>query len=251
MMSDWTVSDAYSEQKSDLLALELGNHLFETLNKQTPLARQVQQLRQNLIQSHGFYVPAIRIKTTATSDDEYVIRLRGQRVGQAVLYPSLCFSTETEKEAGIRGVHPVTQQPGFWHEGEGIPAHELLLSHVKSVMEQKAPELLTYESVARWLQQAKSHVPNLLKELEKRGVTVGLIWQIMRKLLAQRIPLHPFEDLLETIMEYYVMHPPGGYAPPEWSQSHPDDIVKYIASKKKKRLPNPGQTTAKIRHLNR
>lgn len=248
-MNDWSISDAYSEQKSDLLALELGNNLYDTLNKQVPLARQVQQLRQSFMQTHGFYVPAIRIKTTATSGDEYTIRVRGQRVGQAVLHPSLRFTTETEHTEGIRGIHPVTHQPGFWNEDDGVPAHELLLNHVKSVMEQKSSELLTYEIAFRWLQQAKSHVPNLLKELEKRGVTPGLIWQIMRKMLAQRIPLHPFEDLLETIMEYYIVHPPAGYAPPEWSQSHPDDIVKYIAAKKKKRLPQPGQTTAKIRHI--
>lgn len=248
-MSDWTIADAYSEQKNDLMALELGTTLYESLNKKSALPRQIQQQRRCLMQSHGFYVPAIRIKTTSSFDNEYCIRIRGNRVGQSVLHPPLYFSTEVTE--GLQGVDPVTQQEGYWNEHNGVSAEDVLLRHLKAIMERKAPELLTYETVARWVQQAKSHVPNLIKELEKKGVTPGLIWQIMRKLLLRRIPLHPFEDLLEMMMEYYVVHPADGYAPPEWSQAHPDDIVKYIAAQKKKRLPQPGQTSAEIRRIKR
>lgn len=248
-MSDWTVSDAYSEQMSELLLLELGTTLYESLNKQSQIARLVQGQRRKLMQTHGLYVPSIRIKTIPTTENEYTIRIRGQRVGQAALHPPLTFSTE--ESDGIPGYHPVTQQPGVWNEHTGVPAQQLLLDHLKTVMEQKAPTLLTYETAARWLHQAKSYAPQLIKELEKRGVTPGLIWQVMRKMLTKRIPLHPFEDLLETVLEYYIVHPPAGYAPPEWSQSHPDDIVKYIAAQKKKRLPQPGHTTGAIHHLKR
>ena len=246
-MSDWTVSDAYSAQKSDLMSLELETKLYEALNTEAQLARKVQEQRRQLVHSHGLFIPSIRIRTMAAEESEYVIRIRGQRGGRAVLHPPLTFSTEALD--GIPGYHPVTQQPGFWGEHEGDPAYTLLLDHLKTVMEQKAPELLTYETAARWLHQAKSYAPELVKELEKRGVTAGLIWQVMRKLLAKRIPLHPFEDLLETVLEYYIVHPAGGYAPPEWTQAHPDDIVKYIAAHKKKRLPRPGRTTAAIHHL--
>lgn len=246
-MNDWTVSDAYSEQKSDLMALELGTKLYETLNRETPLARLIQKQRRTLTRSHGFFIPAIRIRTTTAVEKEYIIRLRGHRVSQVTLRPPLYFSTKAKE--GIQGIHPVTQQAGFWNEEEGTSAQDLLLQHLRSVMEMKAPELLTYETTVRWLQQAKSHVPNLVKELEKKGMTPGLLWQVMRRLLARRVPLHPFEELLETVMEYYIIHPPGGHAPPEWSQAHPDDLVKYIAAQKKKRLPQPGQTMAEVRHI--
>lgn len=248
-MTNWTVSDAYSKQKSDLMALELEKGLYEALHGETRIARAIQEERQKLVETHGLFIPAIRIKTVTADEKVYTIFVRGQRVGQAVLHPPLTFSAAAED--GIPGVHPVTQEPGFWGENGGASAHELLLHHLRTVMEAKAPLLLTYETAARWLHQARTHVPTLVKELEKRGVTTGLIWQVMRKLLDQRIPLHPFEDLLETVMEYYIVHPPAGHTPPEWSQSHPDDIVKYISAQKKSRLPRPGQTSAAIHHLKR
>lgn len=251
-MNDWTISDAYGEQKSDLIALELSTSLYEALNSSAHLARSIQEQRRELMRTHGLFIPSIRIKTMHTTEKEYRLLIRGQRVGQGTLHPPLTFSTEqSEDENEIPGIHPVTHEPGFWNKNDGLSAQHMLLEHIKTVMEQKAPDLLTYETAARWLHQAKSYVPGLVKELEKRGVTPGLIWQVQKRLLAKRVPLHPFEDLLETILEYYIVHPPAGYTPPEWSQSHPDDIVKYIAAQKKKRLPQPGRATAGIHYLKR
>lgn len=248
-MNEWSIADAFSYQKYDLIALELEPALYDTLSKQPNFASSVQEERKHLMQSHGLFVPAIRIKRNAYEKNRYVIRIRGQRVGEGILHPPFNFSNEGEE--GIPGIHPVTNEPGVWTEGEGQTAQALLLSHLRAIMEKKSPDLLTYETAARWWQQARSHVPNLIKELEKHGFTVGLMWQVMRKLLKKRIPLHPFEDLLETIMEYYIVHPPHGYAPPDWSHSHPDDIVKYIAAQKKRRLPPAEQSLSVVRHLKR
>ncbi|WP_054951308.1 FHIPEP family type III secretion protein [Numidum massiliense] len=246
-MNDWSISDAYSKQKYDVLALELGASLYDTLFKQTDLAIRVQHLRQRIMGTHGLFVPAIRIKPTELAPHRYVVRTRGQLAGEGVLRPPLLFSSVHEE--GEPGVHPVTNEAGVWTDSDGTPAADLLLDHLLYVMEKKAPDLLTFETASRWWLQARTHTPLLYKELEKRGMTTGLMWQVMRKLLAQRIPLHPFEQLLETIVAYYVVHPPQGHAPPEWSSAHPDDIVKYVAKQKKKRLPPPKRPTAVIHRI--
>ncbi|PTM56529.1 FHIPEP family type III secretion protein [Desmospora activa] len=236
-MADWSLSDAYGEQTGDILSLELGNNLYEQLLSDPHFSRRIQSVRKEVFNRLGVYLPSVRIRSHSELEpNHYRICIRGNRLADGILHPPLRFSL-TAKE-GTVALHPVERVNGRWNPQEGEEAATILLTHLRQVIDRRLDQLITYDWVARWLKQAKSHTPDLVKELEERGLTPGILWSISKLLLKERVPLHPFEELLETVLEYYLIHPHEGYTPPEWTHPHPSDIAKFIAHKKKdRRLP--------------
>lgn len=235
-MADWNLSDAYTDQKAETIRLEIGPALYKYLMKESDFAATIQSLRKSVLQERGVYLPAVRIKTgSAEEPNRYVIRIRGRRVADGELYPPLRFSTQQESDRPA--IHPMKRVEGYWTEGEGETAREIITAHLRHILHSRVDELFTYELAVRWLKQARSHVPELVDELKERGMTPGLLWSVIKLLLRDRIPIHPFEELLENILDYYISHPPHGYAPPEWTHPHPESIAKFIAEKRKRRMP--------------
>ncbi|MEW9033167.1 MAG: FHIPEP family type III secretion protein [Planifilum fimeticola] len=235
-MADWSLSDAYTDQKADTIGLEIGPTLYEYLMKESDFAATIQNLRKSVLQERGVYLPAVRIKTgSAEEPNRYIIRIRGRRVADGDLYPPLRFSEQHVSDRPA--IHPMKRIEGYWTENEGETAREIITAHLRHVLHSRVDELFTYELAVRWLKQAKSHVPELVDELKERGMTPGLLWSVVKILLRDRIPIHPFEELLENILDYYISHPPQGYAPPGWTHPHPESIAKFIAEKRKRRIP--------------
>lgn len=236
-MADWNLSDAYGEQKGDVLSLELSPALYETLLAEPDFTARVQAVRKELFRQLGVYLPSIRIRSQFELDsDQYHIGIRGNRIADGRLYPPLLFSSQAD--SGTEGFHPVHRVKGYWNPQEGEDAVTVVINHLHQVVNRRLEQLVTYDWVARWLKQAKSHSPDLVKELEERGLTPGILWAVSKQLLKDRIPLQPFEELLETVLEYYLVHPHEGYTPPEWTHPHPSEIAKYVSHKKKdRRLP--------------
>ncbi|MDR6225739.1 FHIPEP family type III secretion protein [Desmospora profundinema] len=238
-MADWNLSDAYGEQKGDVLSLELGPGLYEPLLADPDFTGQIQAVRKEVFRQLGVYLPSVRIRSQSELEpNQYQIRIRGNRIVDGVLHPPLLFSHVIE--SGTMGLHPIDQVEGRWNSREGEEAATILLNHLRQVINRRLDQLVTYDWVARWLKQAKSHSPDLVKELEERGLTSGILWSVTKLLLKDRIPLHPFEELLETVLDYFLVHPHEGYTPPEWTHPHPSEIAKYVSQKKKdRRLPHP------------
>lgn len=250
MMADWSLSDAYSEQKGDVVSLEIGSRLYEHLLRDADFTSGIRELRKEIFRNLGVYLPSVRIKADSGLDpDRYVIRIRGRRAADGTLRPPLKFSIK--HGSGPPAIHPVRRVEGVWTEEEGESCREIVTSHLRQVLNRRIEDLLTYDIVVRWLNQAKNHAPDLVKELTERGHTPGLLWAVMKNLLKDRVPLHPFEELLETILEYYLTHPHEGYTPPEWTHPHPEAVAKYIATKKKERLPVKKTGTGNVIGFNR
>lgn len=238
VMGDWNLSDAYSEQKGDTLSLELGPSLYEYLLGIPSFTSEIQQVRKEIFRSLGIYLPSIRIRSSSSNaPNQYMIRLRGEQAGKGVLYPPLFFS---EKEEGD-SLHPVRRSHGVWEEEGEESCKDIVTSHLRQILNRRIESLVTYEMASRWLSQANNHSPELVKELNQQGMTIGILWSVMKLLLEERIPLHPFEELLETMLDFYLQHPHEGYTPPEWTRFHPSEIAKYISSRKKERRVREGK----------
>lgn len=236
-MADWSLSDAYGEQKRDILSLELSGNLYEQLLSDPHFSKRIQYVRKEVFHRLGVYLPSVRIRTYSQLEpNQYQICIRGNRLADGVLYPPYRFSRTVQE--GTVALHPVERVNGRWNSQEGEEATAILATHLRQVIDRRLDHLITYDWAARWLKQAKSHSPDLVNELEERGLTPGILWSVIQLLLKERVPLHPFEELLETVLEYYLLHPHEGYTPPEWTHPHPSEIAKFISHKKKdRRLP--------------
>mgnify|MGYP002422929327 CR=1 FL=1 len=236
MMSDWNLTDAYGEQKSEIISLELEAQLYEHLLQDPDFTSQIQGLRKEIFRQVGVYLPAIRIRTLSSMEPGcYMIRVRGRSAAEGVLNPPLRFADQPGETKSTPAIHPLQRTEGWWTEGAGETCAEIIIRHVRSILNRRLDDLITYDWATHWLKQAQSHNPELVKELESRHLTPGLLWSVMKQLAKEKIPLSPFEELLEIILEYYLTHPHEGYTPPEWHQPHPAEIAKYVASKNKDR----------------
>ncbi|MFO7289321.1 MAG: FHIPEP family type III secretion protein, partial [Bacillota bacterium] len=186
-MADWSLSDAYTDQKADTIGLEIGPTLYEYLMKESDFAATIQNLRKSVLKERGVYLPAVRIKTGSPKEpNRYVIRIRGRRVADGLLYPPLRFS---ERHVSDRpAIHPMKRIEGYWTDKEGETARDIITAHLRHVLHSRVDELFTYELAVRWLKQARSHVPELVDELKERGMTPGLLWSVVKILLRNRVP---------------------------------------------------------------
>ncbi|SFS31214.1 FHIPEP family type III secretion protein [Marininema halotolerans] len=246
-MTDWTLTDAYGEQQGDLFSIILGPDLYEFLLNDSHFTAEIRRLRKQLFRQFGFYLPSIRIRIGNMSEPQhYTLSIRGNQVAVGQLRPPLRFSKAEEGKATPTDIHPILHIPGNWSDQPGEESRDILLSHVEQVLQRRLPELLTYEGVGLWLKQAESHAPSLIKELTNQGVTTGLLWSVMKRLIQDGISIAPFEELLETMLEFYLENPHDGYTPPEWTRPHPTEITKYITEKKKNRKSAIHFRTGKI-----
>lgn len=195
MMSDWNLTDAYGEQKSEIISLELESRLYEHLLQDRDFTSQIQGLRKEVFHRLGVYLPSIRIRTLSSMDRGcYRIRVRGRCAAEGVLNPPLRFSDQPGEEEETPAIHPLQRTEGWWTEGDGESCAEIIIRHVRSVLNRRLDDLVTFDWVTRWLKQARSHNPELVKELESRRLTPGLLWSVMKQLAKERILSLPLRN---------------------------------------------------------
>lgn len=180
MMSDWNLTDAYGEQKSEIISLELEAQLYEHLLQDPDFTSQIQGLRKEIFRQVGVYLPAIRIRTLSSMEPGcYMIRVRGRSAAEGVLNPPLRFADQPGETKSTPAIHPLQRTEGWWTEGAGETCAEIIIRHVRSILNRRLDDLITYDWATHWLKQAQSHNPELVKELESRHLTPGLLWSVI------------------------------------------------------------------------
>ncbi|MFO7263745.1 MAG: hypothetical protein A6D91_05190 [Bacillaceae bacterium G1] len=223
-MNEWSPTEAYQQQKADILTLQMGADLYERLCTGSSFAGRVQELRKEIFAKTGVFLPPIRIRRgDECRPDQYQILLRGQLAGEGTLFDD--------------------------PEVDPAEDEEKLLDHIRRVCYRKLDQLLSFQSVVKWLEQAKTYAPELVQELFERGMTPGLLWSVLRILIRKRYPLHPFEELLEWVLEYYLYHPYNEYIPPQWTHRHPEEIAEFILKKRPRVSERSEQTSGNVRYL--
>jgi len=223
-MNEWSSTEAYQQQKADILTLQMGADLYERLCTGSAFTGRVQELRKEILAKTGVFLPPIRIRRGEDClPNQYRILVRGQTAGDGTLFDDPTVNAAEDEEK--------------------------LLNHIRRVCHRKLDQLLSFQNVVKWLEQAKSYAPELVQELLERGMTPGLLWSVLRILIRKRYPLHPFEELLEWVLEYYLYHPYSGYIPPQWTHRHPEDIADFILKKRPRVAERTEQSTDNVRFL--
>lgn len=218
-MNDWRLSEAYQQQKSEVLTLELGNALYEHFcTGSTTFTSDVQQLRKAVFSDTGVYLPPIRIRRGELPDHEYRILMRGQAASQGSLEPT-------------------------------AESKENLLKEMRRLVHTNLHHLISYQDTVKWLNEAKQQAPELVNELQERGLSPGLLWSVICILVKKRHRIYPFEQLLEWILDYYLYHPYQGYIPPQWTHYHPEEIANYIMKKRSRAIVNKEPSNNNVMRL--
>lgn len=203
----------------DMIRLELGYGLLGLLNgeKNKQLGEQIKNLRTQLQQEIGIYLPQVRIQDNMQlNNNEYIIRIKELDAGKGYLKPGDLLVMDPRAEPiNLSGEH--TREPSF-----GLPAmwvssslkadaenlgytivdpSVVLTTHLTEVIKDNIGELVTFADVQKLLDDMNETYKKLLNDVVPGQITVGGIQRVLQNLVGERVSIRDLPTILEGIAE--------------------------------------------------
>ena len=203
----------------DMIRLELGYGLLTLLNgeKNRQLGEQIKNLRTQLQQEMGIYLPQVRIQDNMQlGNNEYVIRIKELDAGKGYLKPGDLMVMDPRAEPiTLIGEH--TREPSFglpamWISGSVkadaenlgytiVEPSVVLTTHLTEVIKDNIGELVTFADVQKLLDDMSETYKKLLNDVVPGQITVGGIQRVLQNLVGERVSIRDLPTILEGIAE--------------------------------------------------
>lgn len=221
----------------DILRLYLGHKLIKLAkNCDSPLTQAIRIMRINIAEQYGFVIPVIRTKTNLNEDfppNGYEILLKDIKIGEGKIEVGkfLAISSTGEIPEGLDGIptkDPVFKSEAMWIDKDKkdeataqdclvVDASSIIATHISELAKRYVGEILTYQDVWNRITMLKDSFPALVKDTLQ--VPLGVIHQVLKDLLSEKIPIKDIIAILETIIKV---------APK--TQNNPIAILDYVHS---------------------
>jgi flagellar biosynthesis protein FlhA len=181
------------------------------------MLERVMQIRHQIAEELGIILPKVRVRdNTWLGVNEYVIRIRDMEVAKGEVWPSnmLAINRGTAEGdlPGIKTTDPLNDNPSFWidpsqvdrAEGQGYTIVEpsiVVIMHLTEIIRQHAAELLTRQHVHELIGALKDRAPKLVEEVNPDQVKMSHVHQVLKNLLAERVPVRDLETILQTTID--------------------------------------------------
>ncbi|HTT03832.1 MAG TPA: flagellar biosynthesis protein FlhA [Steroidobacteraceae bacterium] len=204
----------------DLVGLEVGFRLVPLVDKAQggELLARIRGVRRKLSQELGFLVPAVHIRDNLElAPTAYRISLAGVGVAEGVIHPDRELALNPGrvfgKPPGIETRDPAFGMEAIWIEpGKRehaqtlgytvVDASTVIATHLSSVIQAHAHELLGHEEVQQLLNGLAKSAPRLVEDLVPKVLPLGAVVRVMQGLLAERVPIRNLRTIIETLAEH-------------------------------------------------
>jgi flagellar biosynthesis protein FlhA len=217
----------------DRMGIEVGYKLVPLVDpkKTGGVLGRINALRKQLARDMGTIIPPIRLRDNLQlASNEYHIKIKGQTVAKGEIQPDSYLALggeEQEPIEGIKTVDPAYGLPGVWiseskkesAESAGytvIDPTSVLITHLTEVIKSHAHEIITREDIQKIIENLKKDSPTLVNELTPNILALGVVHEVIRNLLRERISIRDFSTILETLID----HAPG--------TKDPDILTEYV-----------------------
>ena len=217
----------------DRMGVEVGYKLVPLVDpkKTGGVLSRINALRKQLARDMGAIIPPIRLRDNLQlASNEYHIKIKGQTVANGEIQPDsyLALGGEEQKPIeGIKTVDPAYGLPGVWiseskkesAESAGytvIDPTSVLITHLTEVIKSHAHEIITREDIQKIIENLKKDSPTLVNELTPNILPMGVVHEVIRNLLREKISIRDFSTILETLID----HAPG--------TKDPDVLTEYV-----------------------
>jgi flagellar biosynthesis protein FlhA len=206
----------------DILGLEVGYRLIPLVDKAQDgdLLRRIRGIRKKIAQDLGFLVPAVHIRDSLElKPNGYRITLKGVDVGAGDVLVGQFLAINPGRAIGTLPGAP-TKDPAFglpavWVEQATreqaiamgytvVDAGTVIATHLSSVVQANAAELLGREEVQSLLDHLAKESPKLVEDLVPKVVPVGVLHKVLQSLLLEGVHIRDMRTILETLAEYVV-----------------------------------------------
>jgi flagellar biosynthesis protein FlhA len=205
--------------KVDRVALEIGYRLIPLVqDKQgTGILDHIAQLRKRVAAREGVVLPPVRIKDNVRLEPgAYRILIGGNEVAKGSIDPGLYLAMDGGSASGkLRGkatTDPAFGLPAWWiaagdrDEAEilgyaVIDATSVLVTHLSEVLRGQLHEILSREDVRELVENAKRVAPTTIEGTVPEKVSFGLLSQVLRNLLRERVPVRNVPAIVEALAD--------------------------------------------------
>ena len=204
----------------DVLGLEVGYRLIPLVDKALDgdLLRRIRGIRKKVAQDMGFLVPAVHIRDNLElKPNGYRITLKGVEVGAGDVVVGQFLAINPGRAIGtLPGTatrDPAFGLPAVWIDADTrdqaiamgytvVDAGTVIATHLSSVIQAHAAELLGREEVQNLLDHLAKESPKMIEEVVPKLVPLGTLQKVLANLLAEGIHIRDMRTILETLAEH-------------------------------------------------
>lgn len=200
----------------DAIGLEVGYRLISLVDKAQggELLGRIKGIRKKLSQDLGFLIPSVHIRDNLDlTPNEYKLSLSGVNVGSAEVFPERDMAINPGQVYGkVQGLE--TKDPAFgldalWIEKSQkdqaeslgytvVDASTVIATHLNSILQSHAHEILGHEEVQQLLSLLAKHSPKLAEELPEI-VNTNVVLKVLQSLLSEQVPIRDMRTIAETL----------------------------------------------------
>jgi flagellar biosynthesis protein FlhA len=203
----------------DVIGLEVGYRLIPLVDKKQggQLMSRIKGVRRKLSQELGFLIDPVHIRDNLDLEPgAYRINLMGVPVGEAEIHQEKELAINPGQVFGkLEGV--VVKDPAFGLEAVWIDvsqrdeaqtlgytvvdASTVVATHLSSLLQQHAHELLGHEGVQQLLDMLAKSSPKLVENLVPKTLSLGVVVKVLQNLLMEGVPIRDLRTIAETLAE--------------------------------------------------
>jgi flagellar biosynthesis protein FlhA len=205
---------------ADRVSLEIGAALVPLVEtkRTTGLKDSIASLRRDLTRQHGIWVPPIRLRDNYELDTTaYRVLIAGREVARGEIHPDRHLAIDPGKTAiqleGVETRDPAFDLPARWIDANSrhraelggytvVDAPTVLVTHLGEVLRRHAHKLLSREDLQNMLDKVRQTAPTIVEELKPDLIRMGVVHQIMIRLLQEQVPITNLELVLEAIAHH-------------------------------------------------
>ena len=204
----------------DILGLEVGYRLIPLVDKAQDgdLLRRIRGIRKKVAQEMGFLVPAVHIRDSLElKPNGYRITLKGVEAGAGEVIVGQYLAINPGRAVGtLQGTptkDPAFGLPAVWIDASlrdqaismgytAVDAGTVVATHLSSIVQAHAAELLGREEVQNLLDHIAKESPKLVEDLVPKVVPLGVLHKVLQSLLDEGVHIRDMRTILETLAEH-------------------------------------------------
>ncbi len=203
----------------DAFEIELGYGLIPLVDQEQGgnLLDRISTIRKSLAMEMGVLVPPIRIRDNIQLNaNDYVFKIYGIEAARGQVMMDHFMVVNPGDESGLQGIEmtePTFGLPAMWISKRSREEAEIagytvveppavIATHLMEVLKNNCYKLLDRQETQRMLDHLKESHAALVEGLVPDMVSLGVIRNILRNLLQEKIPIRNLVTILETIADY-------------------------------------------------
>jgi flagellar biosynthesis protein FlhA len=204
----------------DALGLEVGYRLIPLVDRgqDGELLRRIRGLRKKFASDTGFLVPAVHIRDNLElRPNAYRITLKGVEAGAGEVYPGMYMAINPGRVLGqLPGQttrDPAFGLPAVWIEAAArenaqamgytvVDASTVVATHLSSVIQAHAAELLGREEAQALLDHVARDAPKLVEDVVPKLISLSVLQKVLQNLLAEGVHIRDMRTVLECLAEH-------------------------------------------------